>query len=914
MEKKIISFKGISNVPDDGLNEAGDMSVLLNMRHKGGELVPCQRPAEQPGMDGLKQAMYHANSEKWIYLNDNGELYEERGMQDDYFRVEGVESFTLMGNMVIINFADRVEYALWKKAQRKYVYLGGVPEMPKLKVQSLLSKTKEVVSSNRGEDPNEDNYNLKYQKGNIDQALATVYQEKGYVDRAWFRLGLRLFDGSYINIGEIHELSNFPNMGTKNNAGQVIQKIIGVQDLWRANGSEYYTELSYFVPSFTVYGVGSLGEWADLIASIDLFSTGSIMSSTTGYATTDDDPNGPPPGIEIYKYRTPEQMKDALMSAEFYKIAEFDPRGLGVPTWSVDNTSPSNLAVQDVLNRVITHNVIPDKSMPYNARLHAYEYKEKYFDGYSSPTSKYYNMTERENRWTVYVHIKTDEKNVIVRRVDNPKTDSSETTYKHLYYFSYPDSRAYKMEVFDGTKKLTLKLTPNPYKNEAVFVEIKETEVVFGGSIYYVPAISNLSWGTGEEPDVDNLESVKNILKVSAVDNPLYFPTAQTYKFEGDIVGLASNAEAISTGQFGQYPLFVFTDTGIWAMGVDTSGQGAYTTQSPFSREVCNGAICPVSGGVVFSTDKGVMVISGGQVADLSAALDGLVPTNGVKYSLIVDNEDWVIKHREGGNYTREYDGANLYISDKNYTGITPDGLQNGLEVIVRDTAAGQNFTATVRISKKYVFYSNELTGEIFKRASIENHEKFVPVPIREYINGAKLAYNYLHNEVILSNVNYEYSYVYSLDNQSWGMIDTKFDITTNSYPELVVYNNQERKRYTFDDTTTGVVPVVAITRPFTLGSLDYKRLRQAALRCTFDGQLNFYLLGSNDGANFVCITGKEVDADSLNNGTYRDLITAMSRSKQYKYFAIAIAGQMSGRISMAELLVDAGFAVNKLR
>jgi hypothetical protein len=106
----------------------------------------------------------------------------------------------------------------------------------------------------------------------------------------------------------------------------------------------------------------------------------------------------------------------------------------------------------------------------------------------------------------------------------------------------------------------------------------------------------------------------------------------------------------------------------------------------------------------------------------------------------------------------------------------------------------------------------------------------------------------------------------------------------------------------------------VAITRPFTLGTLDYKGLRQAALRCTFSGYLNFYLLGSNDGANFVCVTGKEVDADILDSGTYRDLITAMSRSKQYKYFAIAIAGQIEGRISLAELLVDAGFAVNKLR
>jgi hypothetical protein len=270
---------------------------------------------------------------------------------------------------------------------------------------------------------------------------------------------------------------------------------------------------------------------------------------------------------------------------------------------------------------------------------------------------------------------------------------------------------------------------------------------------------------------------------------------------------------------------------------------------------VCSGAVCPVSGGVVFTTKRGVMAISGGQVTELSKPLDGL--------------EEMLFN------------------------------------------------------------FSGALAGQIFARAGYGGYEKFEPVPIREYIqgesgnvkgeSGAKLAYNYLHNEVILSNPDekYKYSYVYSLDSQTWGMIDTKFDITTNSYPELVVYNNQEMKRYTFDDTTTGVVPVVAITRPFTLGSFDYKRLRQAGLRTTFEGSLNFYLLGSNDGANFVCITGKEAAEVKGENGevkTYRDLITAMSRSKQYKYFVIAVVGNIEGRISMAELLVDAGFVNNKIR
>ena len=332
---------------------------------------------------------------------------------------------------------------------------------------------------------------------------------------------------------------------------------------------------------------------------------------------------------------------------------------------------------------------------------------------------------------------------------------------------------------------------------------------------------------------------IKNVLKVSAVDNPFYFPTAQTYKFEGEIKGLASNAEAISTGQFGQYPLFVFTDTGIWAMGVDTSGQGAYTTQSPFSREVCSGAICPVSGGVVFSTDKGVMAISGGQVTDLSAVLDGF-----------------------------EVD---------------------------------------------FFKYNAEMWNAIFAKAgkgAVVN-----PVPIREYIKSAVIAYNYHYNEIIVSNKAKGYSYVYSLTNKVWSVIDTVFDLTTNKYPELVVFDKQG-KMITFADGDSEAVPVVAITRPFTLGSIDFKRIRQAGLRTTFNGQLNFYVLGSIDGAVFKCITGKEVDADVANpdGETYRDLITAMSRSKQYKYFAIAVVGDIEGRISMAELLVDAGFANNKIR
>jgi hypothetical protein len=865
MEKKIISFKGISNVPDDGLNEAGDMSVLLNMRHKGGELVECKKPSEEPAQS-VKQALYHAQSDMWLVLLEDGTLLYENRTEGGTFMGK-YKSFATMGNIVIMYGEDFVHYAIWRNGA--YVFLGKLPHVLGLMATGLDEKKKERITEQkyrqRYDKDNKDLYNRAVQKGFVDEILNSIYEECGYIDRAWFRVGLKLFDGSYIALSGIYQLS-------ARHTGE--DSAIGVQPgdtMWfpAVSGEDevqYKVSVNYFVPKIVVGKISD--NWKDIITSIDVFSTGSIMTFMAakeriergGILLTDE--------YEWYRKRSKEELKEAMINAEFYKVAEFSINGELM--WKINNTSPSVIAVQKALTQVQVHSIIPQNSYVYNSRLHVSNIKEALFKGYAPAyrlDGKGFGRTE--NMWTVLVYIDTDNGQRIVKYEETG--GAPEDNEDLLYYFMYPDSRATKMEIYRerynnaGLEVLKLPLTAHRTRNEAYYLQMDSITVSTnegqdgsGDDMYYkdIPIIkTNYEWeGADKIPEADFVNEYNNILKVSAVDNPFYFPTAQTYKFEGEIKGLASNAEAISTGQFGAYPLFVFTKEGIWAMQTDTSGKGAYLSQAPFSREVCSGAICPVSGGVVFATEKGVMAISGGRVTELSKPLDGL--------------EEMLFN------------------------------------------------------------FSGPLAGQIFARAGYDGYEKFEPVPIREYIqgengnvkgeSGAKLAYNYLHNEVILSNVNYGYSYVYSLDNQTWGMIDTKFDITTNSYPELVVYNNQEKKRYTFDDVDTNNVPVVAITRPFVLGSFDYKRLRQAGLRTTFDGQLNFYLLGSNDGANFVCITGKEADTDVVNpdGGTARDLITAMSRSKQYKYFAIAIAGQMSGRgrVSMAELLVDAGFANNQIR
>ena len=827
MEKKIISFKGISNVPDDGLNEAGDMSVLLNMRHKGGELVSCQPPTETPGFKGVEQVLYHANSGLWLFLKDGCLHYFEDNDWSAgalYIYQSGVESFAIMGNIVIMNFADRVEYAIWRNGG--YEYLGGLPEVKGVTLaESLSTSSNELTTESeyyvRYSDENAQLYNLVVQKGFVDSVLSEVYKAKGYIDYVNFRVGLRAFDGSYIAISEVTNCHS-----------------IGAQQLWektssREETSQYKAKVKYFIPKIKVEGIDD--KWKDIITSIDVFSTGSIMSfgakrnrlTRNGIIMSEE--------YECYQLRNDKEKKEAIADAEFFKVAEFDLDGNVL--WEIEDTSPSMIAQQKRLPEVVMHKYISKQNIVINSKLHQASGSTILFNGFplcSAYQADHFGEYNKNGVYTVSVFIRTDMDEKVVRYIHQHGTDAGLGDY-----YVYPDNRAYKMEIFkEGDETgISFSLAAHRTRNEAYSVGSK---IVGIGGVASVAKI----------PEINNIVEQPNILKVSAVDNPFYFPTAQTYKFEGEIKGLASNAEAISTGQFGQYPLFVFTDTGIWAMGVDTSGQGAYTTQSPFSREVCNGAICPVSGGVVFSTDKGVMVISGGQVADLSAALDGFE-----------------------------------------------------VDFFEENAAMWEN---------------------IFAKAGKDDVVN--PVPIREYIQGengnvkgesrAKLAYNYLHNEVILSNVNYGYSYVYSLTNKVWSVIDVVFDLTANKYPELVVFDKEAGKMYAFEDGEAKN-KVVAITRPFTLGSFDFKRLRQAGLRTTFEGQLNFYLLGSNDGARFVCITGKEYPSKNggePTNVTRRDLITAMSRSKQYKYFAIAVVGDIEGRISMAELLVDMGFANNKIR
>lgn len=125
------------------------------------------------------------------------------------------------------------------------------------------------------------------------------------------------------------------------------------------------------------------------------------------------------------------------------------------------------------------------------------------------------------------------------------------------------------------------------------------------------------------------ISSVKesNRVQVSEFNNPLAYPYANSYRIGSEtshIIAANSAAVEMSDAKFGEFPLYVFTDEGVFAM--QSGGNDAlYSAIIPISYDK---AIQPntlaVNYNVLFVTKEGIMALSSQGVRQLSQELDNL--------------------------------------------------------------------------------------------------------------------------------------------------------------------------------------------------------------------------------------------------------------------------------------------------
>lgn len=121
-------------------------------------------------------------------------------------------------------------------------------------------------------------------------------------------------------------------------------------------------------------------------------------------------------------------------------------------------------------------------------------------------------------------------------------------------------------------------------------------------------------------------EARPNVLKVSSLETPMFFPADYTYQVgNATIRAICANTVALSTGQWGDAPLYVFCSDGVFGLFVDSSGEMVYSNARPISREVCNNAlsVTPIDDAVVFSSERGLQLIAGSQVTEISQPIEG---------------------------------------------------------------------------------------------------------------------------------------------------------------------------------------------------------------------------------------------------------------------------------------------------
>ncbi len=188
-----------------------------------------------------------------------------------------------------------------------------------------------------------------------------------------------------------------------------------------------------------------------------------------------------------------------------------------------------------------------------------------------------------------------------------------------LLFFYYPNVNAYKAviirtNVFD-LPPLVIPLEPHGFLNGAFY---------FGG--WEEPAGVSQS-RPQESPIADRTIDVFNKVYTSEVNNPYVFPVLGINTVgTGRIKAISTAAKALSEGQFGQFPLYAFTDEGVWALEV--SSTGSYSARQPITRDIILDNTDPLQmdSAVLFATDRGIMLISGSQTQCITDVINAKEP------------------------------------------------------------------------------------------------------------------------------------------------------------------------------------------------------------------------------------------------------------------------------------------------
>ena len=213
--------------------------------------------------------------------------------------------------------------------------------------------------------------------------------------------------------------------------------------------------------------------------------------------------------------------------------------------------------------------------------------------------------------------------------------------------FSYPDARASVLRIYISTddvdvyKVRTITLNSSTIHNFAYYIFNKATNEE---RILEAELITPEAYEYSALPDLNSIVLNPNRIQASEVDNPFYFPAKNSYNVGSSrIIGMGANTLLIESGQFGEYPLYAFTQDGVWAMNFSADASILIDSIKPATMDVCTNrdSITPTPFGVAFVSEDRLMIISGMRSVKLSSQLEGDYKSklyNNLDYKVVLSN------------------------------------------------------------------------------------------------------------------------------------------------------------------------------------------------------------------------------------------------------------------------------------
>ena len=655
-QKKQIRYRGISRAMADTSVRDGGVAESVNIIVDNEELAPIVAPkivgTLPAGIDyDLLYIHSTSNYKNYIGVHEGKLCKVDPGGVTDFYTLEAGESVASIkgiGNTLVVATDDRMFYILYKNGQ--YEYLGEQVPFPDIKVYQhlpeggqregeyyigdLLYNGKTLQQNiEDGESGINEFYtgvdaeypvdgSTKYSVlakalsellwGKIEQAMKELRMDSMFTSAVLVRYAVRLFDGSYTR-HSVPFLLGFsgPFIGNVTHNSVTIN-----ETTWST--IIYNIQNAYQLGISLISDYAALAPWSDIIKGVDFFVSEPIHK--------DYKYNGLITGIasSVYSMQQEEHPEELLTNTSlFYRIKTLDITEFENFTGEVFDDIGEAIKDTDALRTrpQLTddyrshHKISASTLFEFNSRLNIANIKCQYYPGpprYASETILQGSPGVTFTPWTMKFYIKGED-GVSVQVITGYNFGASAPGP----WIVYPDSRYYKVDVYnDGTLK-TLVMKEHPLLNCAYY---------FGGfdTSYYQLYKEGAPAGQINQ-ETNNLTYMSNYLMQSEVNNPFFFPlTGRHIVAGGKILGVATTTKALSQGQFGQFPLYVFCSDGIWAM--ETAPDGTYSHIVPASRDVCINpdSITGIDGAVIFVSKRGVMLLEGSNVSCISEVMNGL--------------------------------------------------------------------------------------------------------------------------------------------------------------------------------------------------------------------------------------------------------------------------------------------------